>query len=677
MKKILCLLMACCLLLSFGSCLAEEVVLLPEDVISNQWFRDQNAKLKVGNPTPLTGRFFTSMWGGTTSDLDVQDLLHAYSPIRWDGEMGRFRFDHSVVEDALITEDPEGNRSFLLVLADDLCWSDGSPITAGDYAFSILLQMDRSVAETGGQPPDFSWLAGAGDYLSGEAKTVSGLRLIADNILQITMTAESLPYFYELNRLAVLPYPISEIAPGTKVIDEGEGVCLTQPLTAELLEEYVLDEKIGYLSHPRVTSGPYVLEDFDGKTAKFAINPLYKGNEAGMVPRIGEIEYTLAENADMIEKLADGKYDLLNKVTQADSINGGINLLRSGTESFAMENEMRTGLTMIWFMESSTLAQDPAIRKAIAYCFDRNGFVSRYTGAYGLRTDGFYGLGQWMYRMAAKLAEPLATMSENSTAQEESAHETAAEEWESITLDGMTLYEYNPDEAIRLVEEAGWNLNKDGEPFDIKKDTVRYKQSGDGLTGLILSLAMPDSGDARIALEACLADRLRQAGIGLKIRTIDMETLHKAYDGRAEIDVDMLYLGENFTIVFDPEILAPHMQGTELGMVKEELYAMAQDMVRTEPEDLSGFERKWIRLQERITETLPLIPVYSNVYFDFFNRRLHNYLITQFPTWGEAIVSAYMSDTEEISEEEKQRLQEQLEEADEQRFQTESEQEAE
>ena len=33
--------------------------------------------LKVGNTTPLRGCFFTSMWGGTTSDLDVQDLLHS------------------------------------------------------------------------------------------------------------------------------------------------------------------------------------------------------------------------------------------------------------------------------------------------------------------------------------------------------------------------------------------------------------------------------------------------------------------------------------------------------------------------------------------------------------------------------------------------------------------------
>ena len=171
---------------------------------------------------------------------------------------------------------------------------------------------------------------------------------------------------------------------------------------------------------------------------------------------------------------------------------------------------------------------------------------------------------------------------------------------------------------------------------------------------------MPESKEARTAIENHLTNRLRQAGIVLRVKTDDMETLVSAYRGRTEIDTDMIYLGENFMIAFDPEIFAPKTQGTEMSAVKEELHRLAQDMVRTEPEDLIGFERKWVKLQEKITETLPLIPVYTNVYFDFFSRSLHDYQITKSPTWGEAIVSAYMSDMEELSEEEKQEIQEEL-----------------
>lgn len=660
MKKTTCLLLALFLLMFTGTASARGTVLLPEEVINNRWFQDKHARMRTGNTTPLTGRFFTTMWGGNTSDLDVQNLLFAYSPILWDGELGRFRFDHSVVQDALLTSDEEGNRNCLIVLADDLVWSDGSPVTASDYAFSVLLQTDSAVAETGGKPADFSWIRGIDEYLSGEAKTLTGFRILTDNMLQITMKAESLPYFYELNRLNILPYPIAEIAPGTKVRDDGEGIYLTQQLTADLLREYVLDEKTGYMSHPRVTSGPYVLESFDGGSAKFAINPLYKGNEAGMVPRIGEIEYTTADNENMVKWLAEGRLDLLNKVTMAEPILKGIQLVRSDPESFSMDNTTRTGLTMIWFTETSQIAREAAVRKAVAHCFDRNSFIREYTGTFGMRTDGLYGLGQWMYRIASGQAEPPVFPPDNPTQEDEQAYQAALKEWESISLQGLTIYQYSIEEAMRLLEEAGWNLNENGEPFDRTKDKVRYRQDGEELTGLSLILDMPDTSGARTAIENYLAIPLRQAGVKVRVKTVSMETIQSAYEGRTETDADMLFLGDNFSIAFNPEMLAPHTQGNELSAVKEELHNLALDMVRTEPDNLIGFERKWIALQEKITETLPLIPVYTNVYFDFFDRKLHGYRISQATGWGEAIVSAYMSDMEEIDEAEQQRIQQEL-----------------
>ena len=87
-------------------------------------------------------------------------------------------------------------------------------------------------------------------------------------------------------------------------------------------------------------------------------------------------------------------------------------------------------------------------------------------------------------------------------------------------------------------------------------------------------------------------------------------------------------------------------------------------MVRTEPTDLLSFEKKWIALQKRISETLPLIPVYSNAYFDFYSRELYGYQITEAVTWAEAITRAYISDAEELDDAEKrkvvQRVQENL-----------------
>ncbi len=174
---------------------------------------------------------------------------------------------------------------------------------------------------------------------------------------------------------------------------------------------------------------------------------------------------------------------------------------------------------------------------------------------------------------------------------------------------------------------------------------------------------MPESEEAWMALETHFTAHLQKAGIRLEIDRLPMEKLEEIYRDKSQDAYDLLYLGENFSIFLDPEMLAPRTDAdSELHSVKEELYALALDMVHTEPANLIVFMRKWVKLQERITETLPLIPVYTNVYFDFFTRALHDYRIDQTVTWSEAIVKSYMSDIEELREEEMAARQQELDE---------------
>lgn len=663
-KKGIAALLAVCLLLGIAAASADSGKI--------NWTEQERARLAVGNPTEMQGRFFTTMWGGTTSDLDVQDLLHAYSLARYEIEASQFLYDKSVVQGAAAIDDEKGNRTYLIVLYDDLVWSDGTPITAYDYAFSILLCMDPVIGETGGKPADYSWIDGAEAYLKGTNKTLSGLRVVAEQILQITVKAEALPYFFELSRLMIYPYPRQVIAPGTEVKDDGEGAYLSVPLTAETIRQTVLDEEKGYLSHPSVVSGPYTLISFDGKTAKMEINPNFKGTEAGMVPRIGEIEYTTADNANMVKKLKSGELDLLDKVTMARTIREGMKSVLATQGSLAMQNEPRVGLTLIRFTESSKKVQETAVRKAIGLCFNRNAFVEQYVGPFGLRADGYYGLGQWAYRLAAGLTPHPGTAEENEAGSESGgadgiefvmAEEDTDPEWQGITLEGLTLYEYNVDEAVRLLEEAGWNLNEEGKPFDPKKDGVRYKKTGEELTGLNLMMAIPPSDDTWLALNTWLTTPLKAAGINLQVIPMDMDLLAEQFTGQVKTRYDMLYAGENFSLILNPEDFAPRTdEDSELHDALEEVRALAWETVKTDPNNLPEYMRKWVRMQEQISETLPVLPVYMDVYFDFYSRKLHNYNITDAVSWGEAIVSSFISDIEELNEEEQQKVKEQKEE---------------
>lgn len=608
----------------------------------------------VGNPTPMDGKFFTGMWGNATSDIDVRTLVNSYFLTLWGYDTGLFRENRAVVSGMMIQEKEDGNRVYTFALHDDLFYSDGTPITAWDYAFSVLFQVDPVISELGGLPLAASYLQGVDEYVSGEASTISGVRVLTDRMISFEVRHEYLPYFFELYRLGFLPYPIHVIAPGCRVYDDGSGVYIgnadsqaPDPLfTKELLAETVMDPETGYLSHPTVGSGPYVLTGWDGAECTFEINPYFKGNELGYKPTIPKLRYKLAVNETMIDQLKSGEFQLLNKVTRADSIMAGIQAMSS--EPISLSNYPRVGLTFLVFTPDRIALQQKNVRQAIAYCFDKENITQQYTTAFGIPMDGLMGLGQWMYQMAMgsvpyPLEEP-----EDPNAAEQIAYEEQLAAWEALNLDGVKHYELNVEKAIRLLEDAGWTLNAQGEPFDPETDEVRYSIINGELTGLDLTCAYPETNITAQSMDELFIPYLAEAGIRLTLVPMDMKTLLRSYNDRDIDRIDMFYLGDDFNIEFDPQLF--FLPGEEPGEQEEEdtlawahaeMYDMADRMTRTDPHDVLGFMQKWIAFQEKLSDLVPLIPVYSNTYFDFYTSELRNYDILYYVTWGDAIVPAY------------------------------------
>ena len=67
-------------------------------------------------------------------------------------------------------------------------------------------------------------------------------------------------------------------------------------------------------------------------------------------------------------------------------------------------------------------------------------------------------------------------------------------------------------------------------------------------------------------------------------------------------------------------------------------------MRKTEPGDTLTYLKRWIAFQERFNEVLPMLPVYSNMYYDFYTDSLEEYWIEENITWGQAIVGAYLTE---------------------------------
>ena len=648
MKKLLALLLMLTMIasLAFAEEPAEEGTTQEDPAETVQYDYDE---LVVGTVMPMYGVFSLDNWGNSSSDVDVRKLIQGYNLTEWNTSGGGFRLDPSVVTGgSLVTQDMEGNHVYSLTLYDDLFYSDGTRITAWDYAFSWLLRTSPLIDQIGGASLHAEYLLGWKEYTAGEIPYLAGVQVMGDYQLQITISAEYLPYFYEVGLLDCYPCPIQTIAPGCEVADDGYGVYIRNRenqngealFTADLLKATLLDQTNGYLTHPENVSGAYRILSFDGTEARFELNPYYKGNSEGRKPVIPRIIFRVANADTMMDEMLRGEYGLLNKVSRADVILDGLNRAVNNGK-YDQETYPRQGLAFITFNGTRPATADADVRKAIALCLDKDALTRDYVGEFGLKVDGYYGLGQWMYQLLNGMLAP--EIDENLSEIEQEKLQAA---WDTVTMDGLETYEFNTVRAGKLLDGAGWTLNKDGRAYDSSRDEVRCKKINGELIPLELKLVYPESTRIAEGFSTCFAAPLKEAGILLT--TESSASVLPMYYGQEEPDYDMLFLGSNFDVAFDPSPL--FMEGGKVnvnGVKDEKLVEAAQNMRRTETGDLLTYCRKWVSFLYQFAETEPMIPIYSNVYYDFHPKVLQNYQITQSITWSEAIVGSYFSDVSE------------------------------
>ena len=639
MKKLLALLLTCILVLTSVSAVwAEETA------------GQDNDELVVAVTTPLTGNFFTSLWGNGTSDQDVRALIHGYSLVEWKTENGVFVPNSAVVNGINIEQGGNGDIVILLSLYRDLCYSDGSPITAWDYAFSILLTMAPEMEELGGNIIRPEFISGYKSYASGKTNKLSGVRVLADNLLQVTIDGAYLPFFYQLGLLDYVPYPISEIAPGVKVADDGQGVYLTnkEAFTAEALKGTILDEATGYKTHPAVTSGAYILKSYADGAAEFEINEQFKGDANWKKPTIRKIKMVSMGSDEMAAALKDGKVTILNKVSDQQTI-ADCKELTEGEGNIAAAEYPRNGLSFINFNTDRAPLDDVNVRQAIAYAADRDEIATETAGETGEKAKGYFGMGQWMYLLLSGAVSPVEEPAEDADAKTKKAYEDQMKAWEKVSLDDIEAYDRNLEKAAELLDKAGWNLNENGEAYTAGTDKIRYKKAEDGLKALQLSLAYGQGSAAGRALEGALVESLAEAGIEVKAEAIPADQLLSQFYRQSETEYDMLFLATNFELVYDPSVNFTttedgHHGWRFSGLQDDELWRLAVAMRKTQPGDLLGFCTRWLQFQKKFMDQLPVLPIYTNNYFDYYPAALQGYDIGANISWPQTIIGATMAE---------------------------------
>ena len=176
--------------------------------------------LTIAVPADQDGSF-VSGYSNSSYDAWVRDMLWSYGVFYNDRDTGEFKDNPTVVEKVEEELDDAGNKTYTFTLKEGLLWSDGEPVTAKDYVFSILFRASAEHKDFAPQDSTGDDLLGFADYA--ETGKFEGVKLVDDYTFSLTIDAESLPYFCR-ELMAASPEPMHDWFPEAKFNDEGNGL---------------------------------------------------------------------------------------------------------------------------------------------------------------------------------------------------------------------------------------------------------------------------------------------------------------------------------------------------------------------------------------------------------------------------------------------------------------------
>ena len=221
----------------------------------------------------------------------------------------------------------------------------------------------------------------------------------------------------------------------------------------------------------------------------------------------------------------------------------------------------------------------------------------------------------------------------------------------------LNQYAYSLETAVELLVSAGYIYDAAGADYTTG---VRYKKLEDGtFMPLEIEWASSEANAVSDLLVVKLQENPDVAAAGIKINQTVMtfpELLNYLYRDASQGDkygvptYGMFNLATNYTPRYDqtnvyttdPELLA---QGYNVNfLVDQQLDDLSKDMVLTAASDRDGFKVKFVDFVDRWNELLPDLPLYSNIYHDFYNAKLQNYNINSLVDTTQSILYGYVTE---------------------------------
>lgn len=339
------------------------------------------------------------------------------------------------------TVSPDG-KTYTIKPRHDLKFSDGSPLTAEDVAFTLTVLYDPKY--DGDTDITLAHITGGDDYKQGKADSISGLKVIDPLTLQVTTTQ-----------------------PGATTLQKIGGPVLSKAYYGKGYTRGNLDYLRALHGKP-LGNGPYVYDKYiPGQEIRFHANAnYYRG-----VPPTPRFIYRVTNPSTNFQLFQTGETDYDAFTSRPDDIEqlkmlgfANINLYGSSDYSKIEFNVRRPAL------------QDVKVRQALIYGLDRQKLIDVVYQGYG-----------------SVAIEPIAPIS-----------------W-AYNTDGVNPYKFDPAQANKLLDEAGWKAGSDGIRV---KDGKRLE-----LTLLVSKKVLND------ALIPIAKENYQKIGVLLKPQVVDFNAL--------------------------------------------------------------------------------------------------------------------------------------------------------
>ena len=633
MKKLLAMLLALAML--FSVALAEEAATSEKGVVI------------YGSSTEITGDFAPgAWWSNGATDAMLRDLSNDYATVVTN-QGGELVVNPTVTKSLETTENEDGTKTYTIQINEGLVYNNGDAITAKDFVWHQVLLSSPLIADLAITSSAYLNYEGGQAFYDGETTALSGVRLIDDYTFSLTIAADKLPYFYDLNYAAVGAFDIEYwLGEGYDVADDGEGCYITGgEFTAAAIQEHLNNARF-YAGPDRVSAGPYNLVEFDQAAlqATLEINPNYAGNFEGQKPSIEKIVVVRAEDATWADAMKTGAFNFYDTVTDGTQINTAMDIMEDEAVAaqlgygFDYVTFDRPGYGKIQFQCDFGPTQFVAVRQAVAMLLDRNEFANTFCQGWGSVVNGPYGTGLWQYM--------------------------DSEEWLN---ENLNAYAYDAAGAVQLLVDDGWVYNADGSDYT---EGVRYKKvtaeeagtyahnvtlaDGTILMPLIIEWSSSENNSVSDLLNVMLVQNPDVVAAGMEIRqnimTFD-ELLNFMYRDATQGEkygvptYGMYNLATNWTPIYDaaynftddPEMVAAGWNTNYL--FDETIDQLTMDMVYgVESDDVDTYLSIWQQYVQRWNELLPEIPLYSNVYVTMYPDWLEGYTQDSFWDFQQAIL---------------------------------------